>query len=151
MKKRIGGGQFRRCQRADIESCTASSRFISQRLCSGDHVRILFEVPESRRATTSATNAVFRWAGGDCVDHNRLFLAPGPLGLPRVGWCWAWWRWVSHLLQHFRRRHQRARLFDLTRGEVDPKQIKDKALRKELEEALSTSDASRWWCKAGRV
>lgn len=84
--------------------------------------------------------AVFRWESAAVIALTLIvyFLAPGPLGLPRELWL------VLGLVafglviySSVSDAESNARvLLDLYQEKFDPKKVKDKALRKEVEEAL---------------
>ena len=84
--------------------------------------------------------AVFRWESAAVIALTLIvyFLAPGPLGLPRELWLVLGLVALGLVIySSVSDADTNARvLLDLYQEKFDPKQIKDKALRKELEEAL---------------
>ena len=84
--------------------------------------------------------AVFRWESAAVIALTLIvyFLAPGPLGLPRELWLVLGLVALGLVIySSISDADTNARvLLDLYQEKFDPKQIKDKALRKELEEAL---------------
>ncbi len=84
--------------------------------------------------------AVFRWESAAVIALTLLvyFLAPGPLGLPRELWLvLGFVAFGLVIYSSVSDAESNARvLLELYQEKFDPKKVKDKALRKEVEEAL---------------